>query len=80
MGYRDIIVFPLTGSSEISGISGENYIEGFTANHVLINDTIPGCDNDVVWETGNNYVSIGVTGYVGHLIPKPSVFYFGIPE
>jgi len=81
MGYRDIVIVNINASSEYTSSSGPQ--TGMTTSHVLLNDSIPGCDRELTWSSGNGTFSVSVPtdahGGTGAKIQPGTVFYFGVP-
>lgn len=71
-----------TSYQEYTSLSGS--IGGLTSDHILLNDSVPGCDREVSWTTtGSSYVisvPSDAQGGTGAKIQAGTVFYFGIPE
>lgn len=71
-----------TTYTEYASLSGS--IGGMTSDHVLLNDTVPGCDREITWSTNGQSYSIAAKtdaqGGTGAKIQAGTVFYFGIPE
>ena len=83
MGFSNIIMVKAgTTYSEYASLSGS--IGGMTSDHVLLNDSAPGCDREITWSTnGQSYTIAAQTdaqGGTGAKIQAGTVFFFGVPE